>query len=83
MKKFLDKHYLAVFGVVLLLVIASHQIDQKICYNEGYNDGVSATLDTVSIIVGERVDNTLPAVTKLVLKDTVTYYLSKKTLGIP
>lgn len=71
--------------IAMLFVWLAYITGSLFGYKDGYDRGVICTLDTVNHIVSKQMKSD-STVTKLVLeldgakKDTVGYYLSKKTI---
>jgi hypothetical protein len=76
---------IALSAIGIISVVALYgTLKERRGYNEGYSkgyaNGVSKALDTVRTLMDKRINNTPPAVTALIIEDTLVYYLSKKTL---
>lgn len=62
--------------IVIVTIIGIHSVG-RYEYRRGLDVGYGVALDTVDVILKERVRNTPPAITELKL-DTVKYYLYRK-----
>lgn len=79
MKKLLSKITKSDWLVIVIAVLAMAGMwaTGKYEYSRGLETGYGKALDTVDVILKERVENTPPRITELKL-DTVRYYLYKK-----